>query len=182
MTNGKKLLEGDLIRLTAIEKKDAADFARWYSDMEFLGLMTPMQAYPFSLEEEESFIENQRKDDHSVNFAIRTLDENKIIGNCGLKGINRASANAELGVGIGEKAYWGKGYGTDAVRVLLKYAFWEMNLHRIVLNVFSFNERAIKSYRKLGFQQEGVLREAVFRNGSYQDIVVMSLLRREWES
>lgn len=83
-------------------------------------------------------------------------------------------------IDIGEKEYWGSGYGFEAVNVLLTYAFLEQNIHRISLNVFAFNERAIRLYERIGFQQEGRSREAIFRDGRYHDIIQMGLLQTEF--
>lgn len=175
------LLTGNLVRLAALQKSDMAQFAEWYSNIAFLRLMNPGIAYPYSIEDEEAWYENQRKNDTIINFAIRTLAENTLIGSCGLLAINHAASNAELGIGIGDPDFQGKGYGTDAIQVLLKYAFLEMNLHRVALRVFSSNQRAINSYLKAGFTQEGVMREALRRDGKYDDIVIMGILRQEWE-
>lgn len=84
------------------------------------------------------------------------------------------------GIFIGDKKYWGKGYGTDAMRVLVKFIFEQMNIHKVKLNVYSFNERAIKSYEKCGFKVEGVLRQEIFRDGRYYDEIIMGLLKEEY--
>ena len=89
---------------------------------------------------------------------------------------------AELGIMIGEKSYWSQGFGTDALRTLLRFGFDEMNLHRITLLVYDFNERAQAAYNKAGFVEEGRRREALYTEGGYHDIVVMSVLRDEWEA
>ncbi len=86
-----------------------------------------------------------------------------------------------MGISIGEKEYWGKGYGTDAMRVVLRYAFTELNLHRVSLTVFEYNPRAIRSYEKAGFTLEGREREAVFRSGKRTDMIYMGVLREDWE-
>lgn len=85
------------------------------------------------------------------------------------------------GIVIGEKEYWNRGYGSDALRTLLRFAFEELNLHRVFLHVFDFNERAIRCYEKVGFRHEGRLRQARFTEGRYVDELVMAVLREEWE-
>lgn len=95
--------------------------------------------------------------------------------------IDWKNRNAELGITIGEKAYWGQGYGTDAIRTLLDLAFREMNLHRIFLRVDEDNARGIRCYEKVGFRQEGTLRDATFKEGTYQSQHVMSILKSEFE-
>ncbi len=86
-----------------------------------------------------------------------------------------------LGIFTGEKEYWGQGYGSDAINALLRFAFREMNLHRIYLHVHDYNERAIRCYEKCGFQLEGRQREALFRDGRYHDVLLMSILREGFE-
>ena len=87
---------------------------------------------------------------------------------------------AEVGITIGEKEYQGKGYGTEAMEVLLEYGFKTVNLNRIQLRVYEFNSRAIKSYNKIGFVEEGRMRQGIFIKGKYHDIIFMSILQEEW--
>lgn len=94
--------------------------------------------------------------------------------------IDYKNRNAELIIDIGEPDYWGKGYGQEALQILLQYAFHELNLHRLSLRVFDFNERAIRLYSRMGFKQEGVMKETLFRNGAWHDIIYMGLLRSEY--
>lgn len=102
------------------------------------------------------------------------------IGNTGIMDHDTISRSAELGIQIGEKAYWNKGYGTEAVELMLKHSFLTLNLNRVFLQVFENNPSAIRSYEKAGFVHEGRLREAVFRSGDYLDVFVMSVLKSEW--
>jgi RimJ/RimL family protein N-acetyltransferase len=104
------------------------------------------------------------------------------IGVTSLINIDTKNRNAECIIDIGEKEYWGKGYDSESLKLLLEYAFKELNLHRVSLRVFSFNERAIHIYNKLGFKKEGVLRESLFRNGKWHDIITIGILKREYTS
>ncbi len=104
-----------------------------------------------------------------------------MIGFLNLSGFNWTAREAWLGVGIGEREYWGKGYGTDAVNILLRFAFQELNLNRVSLDVFEYNERAVRSYEKLGFQHEGRLRQLLNRFDRRWDLIYMGILRQEWE-
>jgi RimJ/RimL family protein N-acetyltransferase len=138
---------------------------------------------PFSLAQEERWFENlqgrlERQED--VYLAIDTLD-GVHIGNVGLHRIDWKNRNAELGITIGEKSYWGQGYGTDAVLTMLNLAFREMNLHRVFLRVDADNARGIRCYEKVGFQHEGTLREVGFRESKYFDQYMMSILESEFE-
>jgi RimJ/RimL family protein N-acetyltransferase len=109
-----------------------------------------------------------------------TLDEEKYIGGCGINDFDWKNSVATVGIFIGAEKYRNKGYGTEAMGILLDFIFNQVNVNKVMLEVFSFNKRAISSYKKNGFVEEGRLRENVFRNGEYHDEVLMGLLRREY--
>jgi RimJ/RimL family protein N-acetyltransferase len=113
-------------------------------------------------------------------FAIRALEDDRLLGDADLSVINWGSRDAFAGIGIGERQFWGKGYGTDAMALLLRYAFTELNLRRVTLNVFEFNQRAIRSYEKVGFRIEGRQRQAMQREGRRWDLIYMGILWEEW--
>ena len=138
-----------------------------------------MMDRPLSTADEERWFERQLEDQNSELFAIETAD-GVHIGNIGLHDVNCQHRHAQLGIVIGEKEYWGKGYGSDAVRTALRFAFETMNLHRVSLRVYEDNARAIRTYEKCGFQHEGRAREAIFRKGRYYDELRMGILRREF--
>ena len=115
----------------------------------------------------------------SVIFGIRLLESNRLIGSCQLHSINHVHRSAELQIRIGEPFQRGQGYGTEAVRLLLDFAFKDLNLHRVYLHVFSTNAAAILIYKKVGFVHEGLLRKAAHIDGAYVDVVVMGILRDE---
>jgi RimJ/RimL family protein N-acetyltransferase len=129
--------------------------------------------------EEEKWWErlHDRKNDHI--FAIEAED-GAHIGQMGLHGVDYENRRAVLGIGIGEKDYWGRGYGTDAIQALLGWAFDHLNLNRVGLHVYDFNQRAIRCYEKCGFRREGVVRQAWYVGGQYHDEVVMGILRDEF--
>ncbi|HYG60211.1 MAG TPA: GNAT family protein [Symbiobacteriaceae bacterium] len=103
-----------------------------------------------------------------------------LIGSVRLWRVSERNRSAMLTIFIGEKRAWGSGYGTDAMRLILRQAFGPMKLHRVELNVFDFNERAIRCYERVGFTREGIRREALCRDGRYHDILVMGILREEF--
>lgn len=175
------MIPGLMVRLRPIEQEDLPRFVRWFSDPEVrrhLALYLP----PSLAQEEHWFrrLQEQMARNEVVVLAIET-PEGVHIGNIGLHQINWKDRNAELGIVIGEKEYWGQGYGTDATRTLLQFAFGEMNLHRVQLRVDADNARAIRCYQKCGFREEGRLRDAVFREGTYHDQLIMSILRADWQ-
>ncbi len=177
------LFDGELVRLTHIQRDDLPAFMRWFRDDEIQSLIDIDVIVPVTDEAEQEFYEHAvRKSDDAFYFSIRTLEGDLLIGNCSLFGINHKNRSAEFGIVIGEKEYWGKGYGSDAARVILRFAFAEANLNRVQLEAFGYNMRAIRSYEKVGFVREGVRQEAVFRAGKYHDVIVMAVLRDGWTS
>lgn len=178
---GKELLEGEHIHLTAVQKSDIPDMLVWYNDVEFQRLLRRGMVTPHTQEGMEHWITHQHEDRDSFLFGIRTLSEQRFIGMIGVKDIFWQARHCELWIGIGEASMRGKGYGTDAMRVILKFAFMEMNMNRVGLVVASYNPRARASYEKCGFKLEGTLRDYFFRDGEYHDLYVMGLLRRDWE-
>ncbi|NDJ86975.1 MAG: GNAT family N-acetyltransferase [Chloroflexi bacterium] len=174
-----RLLHGERVYLDAIQRADIPQFAAWFADLEFLGYLSPRAVFPMTEDDETEWYERMRQSDN-VTFAIRTRDEHLLIGNLGLNAIDWRSRWATFGIAVGDKNFWGQGYGPEATRLLLRYAFRELNLNRVELSVHSFNKRAIKSYEKCGFQHEGTRRQAVYRDSAYYDIHIMAILRSEW--
>ena len=176
------MIEGKIVNLRAQEMSDLERNTRWVNDtevMRFLG-----GRYPWSLSAEENWMRERTKTPltyANCGFAIETK-EGRHIGNCGIHEASPETRAASVGIMIGEKDCWGQGYGTDAMRTMLRFGFEEMNLHRIELDVYAFNERARASYRKCGFVDEVLKRSEVFREGRYIDVVTMGVLRREWEA
>ena len=179
------MIIGEQIRFRAIEKEDLPIFVKWLNDPEVRqGLSMIM---PLSLAEEENWFEELlKKPQYEKPLAIEIqpdpqLDEWIFVGNCGLFGINWQNRFAEVGIFIGEKGYWNQGFGTKSIRLILKYGFEDLNLHRIWLRVFENNTRAIRSYEKAGFTNEGKFREAQYLDGKYMDVMIMSMLKPEWQ-
>ena len=116
----------------------------------------------------------------SATFVIVTLEEDKMIGTVSLERINNIDRTATLGIFIGNKEYWNNSYGTEAIRLILDYGFNYMNLQNINLNLMSFNERALKCYKKCGFKEYGRRRKCKFVNGKYYDSICMDILAEEF--
>lgn len=174
------LFNGTKVCLTAMSKSDAPDIAIWYKDSEFLRLLNSDPAYPLGEDAICERIERQQNAENQCMFGIRLVRDNKLIGTIGLDEISWPIGVAYLAIGIGERSSWGKGYGHESCRLLLDYAFNELNLHRVQLTVFDYNQRAIKLYEKLGFQREGVSREYGERDGKRYDMYHYGLLSYEW--
>ena len=175
------VIYGERVRLRAVEKRDVEKFYEWVNDPEVtegLALFLPM-----SMRDEEKWFENLAERPREERpFAIEIRDENdwKLIGNCAFFGFEWPSRSAEVGIMIGKKSVWNHGYGTEVMGMLLRHGFETLNLHRVFLRVYSTNVRAVRAYEKAGFVQEGRLREAVYKHGRYDDVIMMSALHSEW--
>jgi RimJ/RimL family protein N-acetyltransferase len=177
------IIHGKRIRLRAVEREDAGRFHEWVNDPEVTrGLVLHI---PMSMRDEMDWFEGLTKRDltqRPLSIDIRKGKAWKLIGNCGVFGIEWENRSAELGIMIGEKSEWNKGYGAEAMMLLLRHGFETLNLNRIALRVYAENVRAVRSYEKAGFVLEGRMREAVYKHGKYDDVLIMSVLRSEWLS
>jgi RimJ/RimL family protein N-acetyltransferase len=171
---------GVKVKLRAYKREDVELAQQYLNDAETKRLLTPGVPYPYTLEEETKWFEKISANNDHYSFAIETLEEGKYIGGCGINSLDWKNSVAIVGIFIGDKNYWGKGYGTDAMKVLVKFIFEQMNMNKVKLFVYSFNERAVKSYEKSGFKKEGVLRQEMFRDGKYNDEYVMGMLKDEY--
>jgi len=172
----KPPLEGELVRLRAPEPEDEPYYYQWINDPEVTYNL--LARYPFTHAQELEFIAKPSSYGY-VNLTIVTLGDALPIGNATLRNANPENRSADLGIMIGDRAYWDRGYGTDAMRTICRFGFEVMNLHRIELDVFADNARAIKVYERLRFVHEGRKREAHYRRGEYVDVVTMGLLAGE---
>jgi RimJ/RimL family protein N-acetyltransferase len=173
-------LIGDLVYLRPLEREDALTIQPWFNDPEISQFL--LRRRPMTLRDEEQFLERIAHSDSDIALGIVRRDVDQLIGCMGLHNFNHRNRNATFGISIGDKSAWGCGFGTEATALLMEYAFAALNLHRVTLQVFEYNERAIRTYEKLGFRKEGVMREENYCNGRYWDTIVMGLLRQDWEA
>ncbi|HEY3311545.1 MAG TPA: GNAT family protein [Anaerolineales bacterium] len=175
------LLTGNLVRLAAIDpEKTAATWAKWGLNSEYLRLSDLGPATIHSQKAIKEWIEKHLDDWLACEFEIRTIEGDRAIGSTGLGGDMKVHGDAFVGIGIGEPEFWGRGYGTEAMQLILRFAFMELNLQRVSLNVFDYNPRAVHSYEKAGFKHEGRQRGALLREGKRWDLIFMGILREEW--
>lgn len=174
------MLRGEKVILRAIERDDLERVWEFNNDLDVEVAGGGDPPYPQSMARLRAEFDEQadKGGRDGMQFGIEADDT--LIGICALFDEDSVNATAELGITIGDKAYWGRGYGRDAIRTLLDYAFRLRNLRRVFLHVIGTNERAMRAYRACGFIEEGRLRQHVWSNGAYVDEVIMGVLRDEW--
>ena len=179
MTRSKRRvrMNGSRVRLSPLLQKDSATLFRWINDRELVTLQAGFRPV-HGLKHAAWMKDIVNRSDVAI-FAIRLKRGDRLIGVCQLFSISPVHRSAELQIRIGEARARGRGYGTEAVRLLVDFAFRDLNLHRVWLQFFSFNTRALKAYTAAGFVREGVMRDAAFIDGRFVDVVVMGRLRRD---
>ncbi len=169
-----KFLVGKRVYLRPLSRDDLTYIQKWSNDPEIRGLIGEVR--PMSWTKVEEFYERAKNDDQRVWFIIVLQENDRVIGEAGLLRMFPAWRTTDLSIIIGEKETWGKGYGTEAINLLLDYAFGYLNFHRVAIGVVGFNEAALGFYEKVGFRKEGVQREGYYYNHAYYDFVMMSIL------
>ena len=179
----RDLFRGKFVHLTTEEPGARAKVeVQWQRDTEFHRLMdgdaTRMESEHKLREWFEKHSESDFKPER-YSFSVRTLEEDKHIGFFALW-IDLVHNEAWVGIGIGDREFWGKGYGTDMMKLCLQYAFTELNVYRVSLGLHEYNPRALRSYEKAGFRLEGRTRKDLLREGKRYDSLWMGILREEW--
>jgi RimJ/RimL family protein N-acetyltransferase len=174
------VLEGDRVVLRKHVPENVSAFQRWYSDPDVARLARYQDA-PMRSDEIDRFFQLRALGHESLTMAIHERETDRLIGSCAFSQVDGENGSAMYHITIGEKDTWGRGYGTEATRLMLDHAFGTLGLHRIALTVFEFNERAIRAYRSCGFVIEGRARESIWRDGRWWDELAMSVLSTEWQ-
>jgi RimJ/RimL family protein N-acetyltransferase len=180
--NKKYVLKGKKCVLTDIKEKDLPKFVRWFSNKEVTRfLMTDFSN--LTLKKEKKWYKDTKKQKDTVIFGLYALDGKKkiIIGSTGLKKIDYNHKNAEFGITIGDKNYWGKGIGTEATKLIVDFGFKALKLNSIYLAVFGKNKAGQKAYKRVGFKKTGLLRQHFKHKKGFDDEFFMDILRREWK-
>ncbi len=179
----KELLRGSLIHLTAVDPEEVSKhFADWNRDSEYKRLLDTDPPRLRSPKAIKTWMDKAMEEDSNKTFwfTIRAAEDNRLLGDIELSVIEWNARDAFVGIGIGPRAFWGKGYGTEAMQLILQYAFIELNLRRVTLTVFEYNTRAVRSYEKAGFRYEGRQRARILREGKRWDILFMGILHEDW--
>lgn len=175
-----KKMVGTLCYLSPCTEEDATKWATWFNDMETTMLLGDEVYRPTSPEAERESI-NQILKNHYQFFEIVDKQTDEAIGRTILFDIDHIDRRAMVGIVIGEKTYWGKGYGQDALKLILDYGFNILNLNNIMLGTFEFNQRALSSYKKIGFKEIGRRRQGRIIAGKKYDVIFMDILAEEFE-
>jgi RimJ/RimL family protein N-acetyltransferase len=165
--------------LGPVDASDAPAYAAWVNDPRVRPFLN--RPWPASVDDERRRVESLIGAPDAVGFSIRIRDDQRLIGRSAIRGIHHVNRCGTFTIFIGDPDCWGRGFGTEATALTTVYAMDLLNLNRLELEVFAYNPRALRCYEKLGFQKEGVRRDAKFHEGGYHDAVVMSILAREWK-
>lgn len=169
------------MRLRPAVERDLPLFVRWFNDPDVRYWLSMSDRPEMTVESEREWYEEMRGDTAQVVWCIE-MEEGQPIGNLGLYAIDETHGRATMGISICEKDFWGRGYGTEAIRQVLRYSFTELGLRRVDLQVDEDNLRGIRCYEKCGFVREGLLRAHRLRRGQPVDAVAMAVLREDWEA
>jgi RimJ/RimL family protein N-acetyltransferase len=172
-------LIGAKIYLRPVEREESEVLEPWFNDPEVL--RTVLGHRPLNRQQEEAYIEKINASEQDIMLGIAVQETDRLIGVTGLHQILLKNRSAGFGITIGAKDEWGKGYGTEATALMVRYAFETLNLNRVWLHVLEYNQRGLRTYEKLGFKREGVLRQEHYRDGRYWDTITMAILRQEWD-
>ncbi len=172
--------EGDRIYFRPLEPGDEPLLRRWVNDPQ--NWATLKNVIPRNELREREWIEKLYQNEQEITLGICVKDGDRLVGCCGFRQTRPVERSSVLGILIGEREYQNRGIGTDAVRLLVRFGFGELNLNRISLTVLANNERGIRVYEKVGFVREGRARQAIFRGGRWHDELQYGLLREEWSS
>ncbi len=174
-------LEGKRIYLRPLDKEQDANLACQWINTEEMRQFIGHGAFPTSLEAEKAwFDEKPEKFPQRVRLAIVLKKNDRLIGSIAISDINWVDRSAGTGTLVGQKQDRGRGYGTEAKELLLRYAFQTLGLNRVESKVLAYNQASLRYAEKCGYRREGILRQAIYKNGQYHDLIIHSVLREEW--
>lgn len=183
------MLKGNLVELRPVSKDDLHKIYQWANDEELTFLGSGSQSAIQNNNPQEAITAHYERNltnhdlwEHGNVFIVYTISTKEPIGKCDYRNLNPITRCAEIGLSIGERDYWGKGYGKDIILTLLNHLFYTLNIQRVQLGTWSGNTQAVKLYEKCGFQIEGRLRKNEFVQGEYYDTVLMGILKEEFEN
>lgn len=173
------MYRGSLVKLRGYNEKDIPKLLHFINEPDIKKNIDSGIPYIYTRKDQEKIFE-KRKENEDYIFAIESLDHGKFIGGACIKNIDWKNSHCEIALFISPNN-WGNGFGLDTLKILLKFVFQQMNLNKIKLKAYSFNKRAQSIYKKIGFKEEGALREEIFRDGEYHDEFIFGLLKKEYK-
>ena len=174
-------IEGELVALGPLQCEHVMLWTEWFNDFAMTGNLA-MLPRPMTFEQEDAWYERASSDERNPTFAIYERTTWRTIGNCGLIDVDLIHRHAEVGIAIGEADARGQGYGTEAMRLLLDYAFTVLGLRNVMLRVYEYNDAGRRSYAKVGFKEIGRRRQSRWHNGRFWDVILMDILESEFQS
>ena len=171
-------LVGERVYLRPVEREDLVHIRKWANDPQIRRLTGEVR--PMTAAAAERFFEKVNNEEDRVWFMVVLREDDRVIGEAGLLRMFPPWRATDLSIILGEVDAWGQGYGTEAIRLLLDYAFGSLNFHRVAIGVVGFNERALRFYERVGFRREGIQRDGYYYGGRYHDFVMMSMLEDEY--
>jgi len=177
------MLRGKTVRLRSVELSDLDEILKHWNNMELRNFVGASSLGPASRNDEEEWIKNtwkERREKRTYTFAIEKTSETRLIGTVSLLNCDWVNRCASLGIAIYKQEDRGKGYGHDAINLLLDFAFNTLNLNRVELETLDFNQRAQRCFKKVGFKEVGRKRKAHLVDGEYHNLLIMDILREEW--
>ncbi len=173
-----KKIEGSKIYLSPINSEDYLEYTKWMNDF---GVTNNLgrSGNLVTIESEKKWLENINQGGN-LQFAIIKKEDDKLIGNCGFNKLNYLNQNAEIGIFIGDEENRGKGFGSEALKLLLDYGFNYLNMNNIMLRVISFNDRALNTYLKCGFKKFGIRHKTHIMNNTWYDTIFMEILKEDY--
>ncbi|GAP03026.1 acetyltransferase [Fructobacillus pseudoficulneus] len=171
---------GKNVKLSHYHEGDGKDFADWQWDDAFINLLSDDVIHPFSAENWEKIFRNSANDNENVEFTVRKVVDDSLIGFVSLTNISVRNHSCELGIGFPKEEDRSKGYGQETLSLILDYGFNNLNMHKIKLSVFPFNTAAVKAYTKVGFIKEGTSKNEVFYDGKWVDSDHYAIFQEDW--
>lgn len=177
------MYEGKWVRLRELRVEEAPQLQKWMNDLRLAQCLRGGAALPYTLEQERQWVlDNGAARADSCQFSVERLEDGRLIGGCGYFDYSGQRRSCKVGFFIGDADMRGRGYGTDMIQTLLRLCFTELGVRKVSLNVFAYNERAVRLYERLGFVREGTFREEVFCRDRWWDEYRYGLFREEWRN
>jgi RimJ/RimL family protein N-acetyltransferase len=182
MSQDHYFIEGERIYLRGVQLSDVNEtYHRWMNDPEVTHYLES-RFFPLSLEQLRDYVSSKQGDSNNIFLAIIVRESDRHIGNIKLGPIDWIHRTGDIGLMIGEKDCWGKGYATQAISLVMNYAFITLNLHKLTASCYDSNKGSAKAFQKVGFEVEGVRKQHFYCDGKYEDLVLMGILNRSWRA